>query len=335
MKTYAAIYDSEIRRKSSSGGVFTVLASEILKKNGVVYGVAMTEDCYSAEFRKVTEVNDLSVFRGSKYFQAKMNNTFLQVKQDLLTGVNVLFSGTACQINGLKLYLGKEYDNLICVDVICHGAPSPALWKKYIDHQEELNGKIHTVNFRCKDHSWNDFAMNENQLYISKDKDPFMRMFLRDYCLRPSCYECLAKQEKNSDITIADFWGIEVVAPEMNDGKGTSLVITRTGKGRKLFESVMDKIKVKEVSYEEGVMKNPSDYKSARRPEQRETFFDDMNSMSFSDLEKKYAADIEVKFIIRVKGKIKLILQKFFEGYKGNEKNNADYGILFTFSKKR
>lgn len=333
MKTYAAIYDDEIRKDSSSGGVFSLIASRVLKNNGSIYGVAMTDDCYSAEFVRVVDKNDLAKLRGSKYFQAKMNNTFKLVKKDLQDGIEVLFSGTGCQINGLKLFLGREYTNLTCVDVICHGVPSPALWKKYAVYQEEQHGKLQSVNFRCKDDSWQNFGMKENQLYISMDKDSFMRMFLRDYCLRPSCYKCIAKEDKKSDITIADFWGIDNVAPEMNDEHGTSLVIVRTDKGTELFESIKDKLKMKEVSYEEGVKSNPSDYKSVRRPKQRDTFFDDMNSLTFPELEEKYAADIKIAFSVKVKRKIKSMFRKISGGTIHNNISWNNYGLLFSFEK--
>ena len=114
------------------------------------------------------------------------------------------------------MFLGKEYPNLFLLDIICHGTPSPKLWKKYVLSQEKQHGKLESVNFRCKDDSWVDFGMKENQLYISKDTDSFMRMFLRNYCLRPACYECQAKHYKKSDMTIADFWGIEAVTLKLS-----------------------------------------------------------------------------------------------------------------------
>ena len=113
-------------------------------------------------------------------------------------------------------------------------------------------------------------------------------MFLRDYCLRPSCYECAAKEERKSDLTIADFWGIKDVAPEMNDGLGTSLVLIRTKKGQEIFNYISCEMKLKEVTYEAGVKGNPAEYKSCIRPSQRDTFFDDMYTMSFEELEEKY-----------------------------------------------
>ena len=334
MKTYAAIYkDKEIRENSSSGGIFSVLAD----KFDVVYGVAMTDDCYGAEMIRVE--GDISPLRGSKYFQAKVGDAFKLVKKDVVEGKKVLFSGTGCQINGLSMSLGKDYPNLILLDIICHGTPSPKLWREYAKYQEKKHGKLESVNFRCKDDSWVDFGVKENQLYISKDIDSFMRMFLRNYCLRPACYECHAKHYKKSDMTIADFWGLENVAPEMNDGRGTSLVITRTEKGQELFESIKSKLKWKEVSYEEGVKGNPSEYSSVARPQQRNIFFEDLEKLPFEEMEKKYAADIKVSLPRKVVRKIKRTIKKSYGVLKNDQtpttvssshsRSNAD----FTFRK--
>lgn len=330
MKTYAAIYkDNEIRENSSSGGIFSALAD----KFDVVYGVAMTDDCYGAEMIRVE--GDISPLRGSKYFQAKVGDTFKQVKKDLEDGRKVLFSGTGCQINGLTMLLGKEYPNLFLLDIICHGTPSPKLWREYAKYQEKKHGKLESVNFRCKDDSWIDFGIKENQIYISKDTDPFMCMFLRNYCLRPACYDCHAKHYKKSDMTIADFWGIENVAPEMNDGRGTSLVITRTEKGQELFDSIKSELKWKEVSYEDGVKGNPSEYSSVARPQQRETFFEDLDQLPFEEMEKKYAADIKVSLARKVMRKIKRTIKKILRGVPQiKQRTNADYGMLLTFKKR-
>lgn len=296
MKTYAAINNnSEIRESSSSGGIFSTLAD----KFEVVYGVSMTKDCYGAEMIRI-EGGDIAPLRGSKYFQAKMGDAFKQVKSDLDEGKKVLFSGTGCQINGLSMFLGKEYSNLLLLDIICHGAPSPRLWREYVKFQESKFGKLESVNFRCKDDSWKNFGIKENSIYTPKSKDSFMNMFLDNYCLRPACYECHAKHHKKSDITIADFWGIETVAPEMNDGRGTSLVITRTDKGQELFDNIKSELKWKEVSYEEGVKGNPSEYSSVSRPPLRNSFFVDLGKISFSKMEKKYAPDINVSILRRI-----------------------------------
>ena len=313
--------DKGVRLSSSSGAVFSSLAEYVLEQQGVVYGVAMSTDCYSAEFISVTSKEQLTKLRGSKYLQAKVGNTYKSLKADLMSGKLVLFSGTGCQVNGLKSFLGKEYENLICVDVICHGAPSPTLWRKYVTYQEQKNGgKLKGINFRCKDDSWTDFGMKEicenipgdetKKLYISKDKDAYMQMFLRNYCLRPSCYECTAKKVKMSDLTIADFWGINDVARDMNDGMGTSLALIRTEKGKDIFEKISSSMKRKEVSYKDGVRGNPAEYKSCARPIQRNTFFDDMQRMSFEELKQKYAAPIKLSFVTKVKRKAKKAIKK-------------------------
>ena len=296
-KVYACYNkDKDVRLSSSSGAVFSSLAEYVFNRNGVVYGVAMSEDCYSAEFIAVSDKSKLIKLRGSKYLQAKVGDTFKKVKVELKAGKLVLFTGTGCQVNGLKKFLGKDYDNLICMDVICHGAPSPALWR----------------------------------LYISKDKDPYMQMFLRDYCLRPACYECVAKREKMSDLTVADFWGINDIAPEMNDGLGISLVLIRTQKGKEIFNYISCKMKLKEVTYEAGVKGNPAEYKSCARPSQRDTFFDDMHTMSFEELEGKYAAPIKYSLKTRAKRKVKKIIKNMLRVIEGAE-SNTEYGLLFVF----
>lgn len=331
--------NNEIRMSSSSGGVFSSFAEYVFSNHGVVYGVAMTEDCYSAEFIAVTDKDGLSKLLGSKYLQAKVGNTFKNVRKDLQTGKIVLFTGTGCQINGLKYFLGKDYDNLICVDVICHGVPSPSLWKMYVKYQEEKNGgKLKYINFRCKDNNWNDFGMKktfkdiykseEKQLYISKDQDSYMQMFLRDYCLRPSCYECAAKKVKMSDLTIADFWGIKDIAPEMNDGMGTSLVLVRTNKGQMVFDNVRNTMKVKEVSYEDSIKNNPAEYKSSAKPIERKNFYVDMHNISFEELKIRYASPIKYSCKIRIKRKIKSILKRILGG---GRVSNTEYGLLFLF----
>ena len=177
-KVYACFNkDKDVRLSSSSGAVFSSLAEYVLNKNGIVYGVTMSEDCYSAEFIAVTDRSGLTKLRGSKYLQAKVGDTFKKVKVELQAGKLVLFTGTGCQVNGLKNFLGKEYDNLMCVDVICHGAPSPVLWRKYATYQEQKNGgKLKGIKFRCMDDGWTDFGMKElNKSIPSEETIYFQR----------------------------------------------------------------------------------------------------------------------------------------------------------------
>ena len=305
LKTYAAYYDNKVRQQSSSGGIFSLLSSNF----NVVYGVAMTKDNYAAEF--VRTENNVEALRGSKYLQAHVGDAFVNVKNDLISGKTVLFTGTGCQVNGLKGFLGREYDNLFCVDVICHGVPSPTLWEMYVKHQEQVIGrKVESVNFRCKEKGWKDYGMKENAVFVSKNVDPYMQMFLRDYCLRPSCYNCKAKENKLSDMTIADFWGIENVAPDMDDNQGVSLVILRNGRAAVMFEKMRAELKCKAVSYEDAVKRNPSEYSSVKKPKERETFFIDMHSMSFAELSQKYVTTNNISLIRKLKRKIRSILSK-------------------------
>lgn len=325
IKVYACYNKCDkVRLNSSSGAIFSALAEYVINNHGIVYGVTMSEDCTSAIFISTTDFNGVNKMRGSKYMQAKIGDTFNNVKADLQSGKIVLFTGTGCQINGLKKFLGKNYKNLICMDLVCHGVPSPALWKKYVEYQEKrYNGRLKKINFRCKDENWFNFGMKEiidncsyekeKKIYISKDTDAFMQMFLRNYCLRPSCYDCVAKKIKMSDLTVADFWGINNVAPEMNDGLGTSLVLIRSDLGENVFNAISTKLNFKEVTYKAGVSENPAEYKSCERPPQRADFFSDMNQMSFETLKIKYASPVEyslsTQLIIKLKKTIKSIIQ--------------------------
>lgn len=317
--------DTEERLRSSSGGIFRLLAECILSENGLVYGVAMSDDCRKAQFVRISELDDLPKLQGSKYLQASIGDAYKQVKADLTAGKRVLFSGTGCQVNGLKCFLGKESPNLFCLDVLCHGTPSPALWEKYVDHMEaEQQSKLININFRCKDTGWSDFGMkavleNQKKMFVSKNVDPYMQMFLRDYCLRPSCYECAAKKIKYSDVTIADFWGINDVAPEMNDGKGISLIMVRTDMGMALLEKINLRICSKPVTYEEGVRCNFVEYRSVIRPPERDRFFDDMQAMDFAQLKARYAAPSLGSVIKQIKKILKSLIK--------TDKMKGSYGI--------
>lgn len=187
--------DDDIRRESSSGGIFSLLARNIIEQGGIVFGTAMSEDCSKAEVISVEGIEGISKLRGSKYLQSNVGDSYKQIQKNLEGGRLVLFTGTPCQVNGLNLYLEKDYENLICMDIICHGVPSPALWKRYVNNFEIKYGcQVLSVNFRCKDESWRDFGIKqtteEEVFFIPKAQDSYMQMFLKNYCLRPSCYNC-------------------------------------------------------------------------------------------------------------------------------------------------
>lgn len=291
---YAAIYgNDEIRLKSSSGGIFSLLGQYVISQQGLVFGSAFSENYRRVEIIGVRNYKDLERLYGSKYVQSQVSFSYQRVKEFLIENKVVLFSGTPCQVSGLKRYLGKDYDNLYCIDIICHGVPSPMLWEKYAGFiEEKYNGKIMQINFRCKDKGWSTFGMKEKVgdtvLFESKEKNSYLYMFLRNYCLRPTCYQCKMKGRSKADITLGDFWGINNIYPDMNDEKGVSSIIIRTKKGKKLIELVKSQMIFRECTYEDIVRNNSAEVHSVQWPKERNKFFIDMNNLEFNRLGKKY-----------------------------------------------
>lgn len=279
-KTLAAINnDQTIRRNSSSGGVFTALAEKIICAGGHVYGARFNKEL-GVEHSCTNQLERLENFRGSKYLQSTMNDTFKNVRSDLKSGIKVLFSGTPCQVAGLKNFLQKDYENLITVDIICHGVPSPKVWRKYLDTYSGID--IESASFRDKDAGWHRFGMRLSGTFHNDasywhrsgifSDDHYMQVFLSNLSLRPSCYYCPSKGGKShSDITLGDFWGIEHIDSDVDDDKGTSLVLINTPKGEKLFSGL--NIEFKEEPYEEAVKYNPCIEVCVAEPEIRAKFF--------------------------------------------------------------
>lgn len=233
---YAAINDDDyIRSESSSGGFFTALAEQIIGQDGVVFGARFDED-WEVVHDFVETKEQLALFRGSKYMQSRIGTAYSDALRFLKEGRKVLFSGTPCQIAGLKRYLRKEYDNLFTVDFICHGVPSAKVWRKYLT--ELVNdgivknrlSDILKIGFREKIPSWffsQILIKSQESNYISsKESNPYFVAFNMNVTLRPICYECPFKGGRSgSDITMADFWGIDKADPTMYDDKGTSMII--------------------------------------------------------------------------------------------------------------
>ncbi len=196
------------------------------------------------------------------------------------------------------------------------------------------------VNFRCKEKSWEDFGMKEilgdcideklKKIYISRSEDPYMQMFLRNYCLRPSCYECVVKKNKLSDITIGDFWGINKVAPEMNDGQGVSIVVVRSKKGTVIMDGVRSNMRMKEVSYKDGIRNNPAEYNSVMKPAQRDIFYSDMVAMDFHTLKEKYIVPEQVSLKTKTKRVLKSVVRPFLEKMRGGQ-TDSEYRLQFMF----
>lgn len=279
---YAAFSKNEnLRKESSSGGIFSELAMQILSQDGVVYGAAYDEQ-FEVKHCCIDNVEELWKLRGAKYAQSNLESIFPDVLGKLQKGKKVLFSGTPCQVAGLKSFLRKEYDNLYLVDFICHGVPSPMAWKAYIEYrsQNDANGKLpRAVNLRSKETGWsryqysNVFQYEDGKTYSVKSSDSlFMKLFVGDYISRPSCENCQFKgYHRDSDITLGDFWGIWDIAPEMDDNKGTSAVLIQSDKGADLWNTIRENVKTKEVDLKEVSLQNPSIlYSSKANPKRDE-----------------------------------------------------------------
>lgn len=296
LKVYAAKnLDEEIRRQSSSGGVFTLLAEQIIQEGGVVFGARFDEN-WEVKHDFTETIEGLAPFRGSKYVQSRIEDNYKKAEEFLKQGRKVLFSGTPCQIAGLKRFLRKEYDNLLTVDFVCHGVPSPGVWRQYLKETVALmcdknsvstdpisieNAHVESISFRDKSSGWKKYSFaltlsatlrsgvkNTVSLCEVYPQNTFMKGFLADLYLRPSCYCCPSKAGKSrSDITIADCWGINNSYPELDDDKGMSLLIIYGGRIMRLLHNlqlhIVDKI-TQRVYFE-----------SVKISEKRNLFFND------------------------------------------------------------
>ena len=308
-KVYAVRHkDEDTRAASRSGGIFTALSDEVLEKHGVVYGCVLHEN-FDAVHVRAENKNDRNRMRGSKYIQSKLGDTFRNIKVDLESGEVVLFSGTSCQVAGLKAYLQKDYENLICVDIVCHGVPSAKVWDAYLSWQEEKNNsKITGVDFRNKkDFGW---RAHMETLYFENGKiesgGVFRTLFYGHNVLRPSCYECPYKSTMHpGDITIADYWGIEKAAPEFDDNKGVSLVLLNNETGEKILDEVKGKLIWRETRIEDSMQ--PPLKAPFPKPETREQFWKDFENKDFSYIAKKYGglAPLWYKAIRKIKRLVK------------------------------
>ena len=311
---YACYNKNEnIRLDSSSGGVFTLVANEILKNNGVVFGVQLNQD-FNAIHSYTESKEGLEKYRGSKYLQSRVGDTYKEVKGFLDKDRDVLFTGTPCQISGLKSYLGKPYPNLFCMDNICHGVPSPKVWGKYVDFREKKSGSTtQRIAFRLKNEGWKLYSVlfvftNNTEYRENQKKDLFMRAFLKDICLRPSCYDCEFKSiHRKSDITMADFWGIQNIAPELDDDRGTSLIFVNSDSGENMFDRIKNNMIFKDVNINEAISYNPAAIKSVSCHPKRNEFFNELDILEFDTLVNKYCKD---KFTVKIKRLCISTLQK-------------------------
>lgn len=310
-QSYASYCKNDLtRQNSSSGGLFTVLAEYVLNNGGVVCGAAFDEN-WCVEHIIVDDVAHLPKLQTSKYLQSKIHTVLAEIKSQLESDRIVLFSGTPCQINALATYLNKDYDNLYLVDIICHGAPSPMVWQKYLASRDK--DKIQSVNFRDKSYGWAKFATKidyDNGQYLCRFKDDlYMTLFLRNLILRPSCYSCFSKDpNKLADVTLGDFWGIDNVLPQLNDDKGISAIIVNSNKGAHLFDNIKDHLIFEQVSFEDIAKGNSALVSSVAKPQRRDACMAELASKQNINFEKTVKKYTTPTFASRVKGKIKRMI---------------------------
>ncbi len=286
--------DETVRRESTAGGAFTAIASWIIDHNGVVFGAAYTSD-FMVEHSYANTMEDLKKFRNSKYVQSDTKDTFTQVATLLRQGRWVCYSGTPCQIEGLKAFLSRDYEKLITVDVVCHGIPSPLAWRKYLEMQKEKLHGFTQVIFRDKYYGYKYSTMSfynkegENIYAYGIDTDPMTRAFFSDICDRPSCYDCVFKKRyRVSDFTIWDCYSIFQFDRDMDDDKGTTRVIIHSEKGQQLFEDIKDRVNWKKVSADDLVRGAKEMVCSVHGNPLRTAFFNDAHKLSGTELYERY-----------------------------------------------
>ena len=312
---YSAISkDEDTRMKSSSGGIFTELAKRVIEKNGVVFGAGF--DCEMNVVHSYTTTKEgLEKFRGSKYVQSIIGDTYKQAKEFLDRGTLVYFSGTPCQIGGLYSYLNKEYDNLITQDIICHGVPSKKIWNKHLECRKKQIGadKVSSIAFKDKRTGWETYSVaikfeNGKEYASRSSKDNLMRAYLANLCLRPSCYNCKFKtKNRQSDITLADLWGAKSITPQLYDNKGTSLVIIGSERGKMLFEEISNSLTYTEIDLDEAIKYNSSMIASPPMPKKRDSFMLSVEKEDFDKVVERYCKPTLKQ---RIKRLIKKILKR-------------------------
>lgn len=287
--------DAKTRNTSSSGGTFFLLAKTVLDKGGIVCGCAWNDDCVARHIFVTTET-ELRKLQSSKYVQSELQDTFKQVKQHLLSDKTVLFSGTPCQVAGLKNFLRKSYKNLITIDLLCHGVPSPKLFEDYKQMMgKRYGGKVTWANCRNKDKSWKRLSMeltfdNGKRYCKLSNYDPYLAVFLSNKSLRPSCYDCMfTKNDRVGDITLGDFWGLGRQHYEFDDDRGISMVLLNTDRGVALYEGIQAHVTSMEKDLQTAISGNKVLCESTKRHPDRAAFFKTYLNDGFEAAIKQFA----------------------------------------------
>lgn len=303
--------NKRILRESTSGGAFTAIAEYVINHGGIVFGAAFDKN-FKVIHTYAENIDDLAKFRNSKYVQSDTGDTFRQVRSLLKAGRLVCYSGTPCQIEGLKRFLMKDYENFITVDVVCRAVPSPGVWEKYL---EFINKKdlVTSVRFRDKTLGYQFSTMelktaSEKVIRGGIDTQTWLRMFFSGMIIRPSCTECrFRSRNRVSDITIWDCFNIYKLSKEFDEDCGTTRVLTHTDIGERILCECASQILIKEIEVQEAIQGVKEMTHSPSIHMRRKEFFRDFNNMEFGHLMEKYFPNT---LTIRVKGKTRLLLNK-------------------------
>lgn len=292
LKVLAAVNtDQEIRCESSSGGVFYALAMATISSGGVVFGARFDKE-WNVIHAYTETADGLRPMMGAKYVQSEIGNSFIDAENFLKAGRKVLFSGTPCQVAGLKLFLRKDYDSLLTVEVVCHGVPSPLVWSDYLKavrHDRCIDG-ISAISFRDKRYGWERYSLKiissdkpSGQFSQNLTKNPYMRGFIKNLYLRPSCYRCPSKAGKShADITLGDFWHIRNIHPGQYHFNGVSLILSHSDKGYRLLDS--SEIKAFDSDYSAALKANPAIVHSSKKSPYYDLFWGSFKNEGISCL---------------------------------------------------
>ena len=316
---WAKAYDASVLVKSSSGGVFGLLAREVVSNGGIVFGAAFADDFQSVKHVRVDKMADLDRVMRSKYVQSVMGlDVYKQIEESLREGDPILFSGTACQCSAIGNYLrrvGVGTEDLLLVDVICHGVPSPGLWAKWTEWVvRNGSGDLTGVSFRDKTKGWSSYSVAyEIDGDITRSlffDDWYMKAFLANASLRRSCFNCPSKRKCGSDITLGDYWGIQKAHPEVSDDMGVSAVICNTAKGERALSALREQLDFGETTFDNILVENPALVHSVSPHSRRGDFMADFSGgRSMGEMVRKWTFEKTIKqkaiaFLIRVKRKI-------------------------------
>lgn len=311
-KAFAAkIKDEKYRSISSSGGIFPAIANYVLSQGGFIVGAAF-DSKYNVYHKIISSSDELEEIQASKYTQSKIGLIYKDIKRYLQSGKLVFFTGMACQVEGLKLFLQKEYDNLYTADLICMGIPSPGVWRTYLDtnFKEE---KIQNINFKDKTYGWRNFSLRietDKRLFLEKGFDnAFFQCMFKTYTLRPSCFHCpFKKVERLSDFTLADCWGTINEVPQLDDNKGLSAVVIHSSKGIHLWEKLGYTLDMAEVNLTSIIKHNDNLVKNKQSHHKRNDFYYYLNQKSPKKAFKKFGKNSNKSLFYRFKRKVHTLI---------------------------